>query len=128
MNSKNKNQPRNNLVKEENGDLLANFHNISNRWKYFSQLLNVHNASDVRQLEVHMAESLVPGPSRLEVEIAIARLKKYKSLGSDEIPAELIQAGGEILLYVIHKLINSVWIKENLRDQLYYCTNLQARR
>jgi hypothetical protein len=32
------------------------------------------------------------------VEIAIAKLKKYKSPGSDKIPAELIQAGGEILL------------------------------
>jgi hypothetical protein len=36
------------------------------------------------------AEQLVPGPSRLEVEIAITKLKKYKSPGSDQIPAELI--------------------------------------
>jgi hypothetical protein len=32
----------------------------------------VHNVSDVRQIEVHVAE---PGPSRHEVEIAIAMLK-----------------------------------------------------
>jgi hypothetical protein len=89
MNSKNKNirdlyrgingfkrgyQPRNNLVNDENGDLLADSQNILNRWKnYFSQLLNVHNVSDVRQIEVHRAEPLVPGPSRLEIEIAIAK-------------------------------------------------------
>jgi hypothetical protein len=54
----------------------------------------VHNASDVRQIEVHTAEQLVPGSSRFEVEIAIAKFKKYKSPGSDKIPAELIQAGG----------------------------------
>jgi hypothetical protein len=59
----------------------------------------------------------VPGPSRLEVEIAIAKLKRYKSPGSDQIPAELIQAGGEILLSEIHKLINSVWNKEELPNQ-----------
>jgi hypothetical protein len=41
---------------------------------------------------------LVPGPSRLEVEIAIAKFKKYKSPSSDQIQAELIQAKGEILL------------------------------
>jgi hypothetical protein len=42
-------QPRNNLVKYENGDLVDS-HNILNRWKnYFSQVLNVHNVSDVRQ-------------------------------------------------------------------------------
>jgi hypothetical protein len=41
-------QPRNNLVKDENGDLLADSHDILNKWKnYFSQLLNVHNVSDV---------------------------------------------------------------------------------
>jgi hypothetical protein len=76
----------------------------------------VHNVSDVRQIEVHTAEPLVPGPSCLEVEIAIAKLKKYKSPGSDQIPADLIQAGCEILLSVIHKLINSVWNKEELPD------------
>jgi hypothetical protein len=58
-------QPRNNLVKEGNCDLLDDSHNILNSWKnYFSQLLNVHNVSDVRQIAVHMAEPLVPGPSR----------------------------------------------------------------
>jgi hypothetical protein len=45
---------------------------------------------------MHTAEPLVPDPSRLEVEISITKLKKRKSPGSDQIPAELIQAGGEI--------------------------------
>jgi hypothetical protein len=62
---------------DENGDLLADSHNISNRWKnYFSQLLNVHNVSDVRQIEVHRAERLIPGPSCFEVDIAIHKVKK----------------------------------------------------
>jgi hypothetical protein len=79
--------------------------------------LNVHNVSDVRQIEVHTAEPLVPSPSHLEVEIATAKFKKYKSPGSNQVSAELIQAGGEILLSEIHKLINSVWNKEELPDQ-----------
>jgi hypothetical protein len=62
----------------------------------------MHIVRDVRQIEVHTAEPLVSGPIHFEVEIAIARLKKYKSPGSDQIPAELIQAGGDILLCVIH--------------------------
>jgi hypothetical protein len=53
----------------------------------------------------------------LVFEIAIAKLKKYKSPGSDQIPAELIQAGGETLLSLIHKLINSVWNEEQLPDE-----------
>jgi hypothetical protein len=47
-------QLRNNLVKDKNADLLAGSRNILNKWKNcFSQLLNVHNVSDVRQVEVH---------------------------------------------------------------------------
>jgi hypothetical protein len=57
----------------------------------------VNNVSDVRQI-VHPAEPLVPGPSHLEVEIAIVKLKKYKSPVSVQILAELIQAGSETLL------------------------------
>jgi hypothetical protein len=64
---------------------------ILNRWKnYFSQLLNVHRVSDVKQIEMHTAELLVPDPSPFEVEIAIAIFKRYESPGSDKIPAELI--------------------------------------
>jgi hypothetical protein len=44
-------QLRNNLVKDENDDLLADSHNILNKWQnYISQLLNVHNVSDVKHL------------------------------------------------------------------------------
>jgi hypothetical protein len=44
-------------------------------------------------------------------------LKKYKSPGSDQILAELYQAGDETLVSVIHKLINSIWNKEELPEQ-----------
>jgi hypothetical protein len=77
----------------------------------------VHNISDVRQIKVYTAEPLVPSPSHLEGEIAVPKLKKYNSPGSDQIPAQLIQAGGKILLSAIHKLINSVWNMEELPDQ-----------
>jgi hypothetical protein len=49
--------------------------------------------------------------------LAIAKLKRFKSPGSDQIPAELIQAGGEILYSKIHKLIKSIWNEEELPDQ-----------
>jgi hypothetical protein len=78
------------------------------------QLLNVHSVSDVRQKEIHTAELLVSDPSLFEIEIAIAKLKRYNSPGSDQTPAELIQAGGEKLRSEIYKLINSIWNKEDL--------------
>jgi hypothetical protein len=111
-------QPRSNLVEDENGDLLADSNSIVNRSKcYFSQILNVQNISGITLKEIYTAEQLVPGPSHLVVEIAVANLEKYKSLGSDQIPTELIEAGGEILVSVIHKLIYSIWNEEELPDQ-----------
>jgi hypothetical protein len=59
-------------------------------------------------MDIHTAEPLVPEPSLVEVEIAIGNLKSYKSPGTDQIPAELIKAGGEILSSEIHRLICSI--------------------
>jgi hypothetical protein len=66
---------------------------------------------------MHTAEAIVPDSSPFAVEIAIAKLKKYKLLGSDQILAELIQAGREILQSEIHELINSIWNVEELPNQ-----------
>jgi hypothetical protein len=77
-------QPTTNLVKGDNGDLLADSNTIVNRWKsYCSQLLNIHDVSYIRQIEIHTAEPLVLGRSHLEIEVSIAKPKKYKSPGSD---------------------------------------------
>jgi hypothetical protein len=59
----------------------------------------------------------VPEPSLVKVEITIGKLKSYKSPGSDNIPAELIKAGGETLYSEIHRLTCCVWNKEELPQQ-----------
>jgi hypothetical protein len=88
------------------------------RWRnYFSQLLNVHGAKDVRQAEIHTAEQLVPEPSAFEIELGIEKVKNHKPPGTDQIPAELCRAGGKTILYKIHKLINSILNKENLLEE-----------
>jgi hypothetical protein len=68
--------------------------------------LNIYRVSDVRLIEIHIADLLVPDPSPLEFEIAIAKLKLFKY----QLPAELIQAGDELLRSKIHKLFNYMWI------------------
>jgi hypothetical protein len=76
-------QPRNNIIKVENGNLIADFHSILNMWKnFFRQVLNVHGIHNVRQTDI---VPLVPQPSLDEVEIAIGKLKSYKSPGTDHI-------------------------------------------
>jgi len=115
---KNGYQSRCNIVKDEKGDLVADSHSIVARWRnYFSQLLNVHGVKDVRQAEIHTAEPLVPAASAAEFELAIDKLKSHKSPGIDQIPAELIKAGGRTICLEIHKLITSIWKKEKLPEE-----------
>jgi hypothetical protein len=103
------------LLEDERGNLPVDSPKILNRWKnYFCQLLNVHGAGGVRQTEMHTAEPLVPEPSASEVEVAVGKLKRYKSPGVVQVPAELIQAGGETLHSEIHKLIKLIRNKREL--------------
>jgi hypothetical protein len=106
------------LVKDESGDLLADPHKILNRWKsYVCQLLSIHKAGDIRQTEMHTAEPFVPETGASEVEVAIGKLKRYKYLAVDQIPSELIHAGGKTLCSEFHKLIKLIWNKEELPYQ-----------
>jgi hypothetical protein len=68
-------------------------------------------------MDIHTAGPLVPEPSLVEVEIAIGKLKSYKSPGAHQIPTELIKAGGETLYSEIHEFICSIWSKEELPQQ-----------
>jgi hypothetical protein len=57
---------------------------------------------------MHMTEPLVPEPSLVEVEIAVGKLKSYKSSGTDQIPAVLIKAGGERLCSEVDRPLYSI--------------------
>jgi hypothetical protein len=108
-------QPRINIIKDENCNLLADHKSVLNRWKnFFNQVLNVHEVHNVRQMDIYMAEPLIQEPSLVKVEIAIGKLKSYKSLGADQVLAELIKAGGETLYSERHRLICCIWNKEEL--------------
>jgi hypothetical protein len=59
------------------------------------------------------AELVVPETNYFELEIAVEKLKRYKSPGIDQILAERIQA----LRSEIHILIYSIWNKEEMPQQ-----------
>jgi hypothetical protein len=92
--------------------MLADPQNVLNRWEnFFNQLLNVHGVLDVRQMDIHKAELLVPKPSLVEEEIAIGKLESNKSPVTGNIPAELIKAGGDTSYYEMHRFICCIWNK-----------------
>jgi len=49
--------------------------------------------------------------------LAIEKQKSNKSPGIDQIPAELIKSGGKTIHYEIHKLIISIWNKEEVPEE-----------
>ena len=85
--------------------------------KHFSQLFNVHGVSDVTQTDIYTAEPLVPKSNAFEVEKANEKLKRPKSPGIDQIPAELIKAGGKTIWSEINKHINNMWNKDELPEE-----------
>jgi len=102
-------QPRTNIVKEEKGGLVTGSQSILFRWRErISQLFNAHGVSNVRQREIHTTEPIVPEPCAFELDMAIEELKGHKSPGIDQIPAELIKAGGRTIRYEIHKIITFI--------------------
>ena len=60
--------------------MVTDPHSILVRWRNrFSQLFNVQVVNDVRQIDIHTAEPLVPEPNAFEVELAIEKIKSRKS-------------------------------------------------
>ena len=87
-------QARTNIVRNEKGDVVKDCNHIRSRWKnQSSQLFSEHRSSDVWQTEIHTAEALVSEPSVFDVEMAIEKIKRHKSPGINQIPAEIFKAG-----------------------------------
>ena len=111
-------QPRTNILKDDKGALVADSHSILARWRnYFSQILNAHGVNDGRQTEIQTVEPLVPEPSASEFEQAIDKVKSHKPPGIDQIPAEMIKAGGRTICLEIYNLITSIRKKEKLPEE-----------
>jgi hypothetical protein len=102
------------LVKDKNGDLLADFHSVvSRRKKYFCRLLKVFGVNFDKQTEVHITESLIYEPSPFEFGIAIRKFKNYKSPDIHNISAEMIKKGGDMCVLRSTNLLILLGIRKN---------------
>ena len=98
-------------IQDQSGKCLTEEKEILSRWtEYCSELYNYESCGDNAVLDCSQPpeEDLQP-ILREEVEIAVASLKKGKSAGVDNIPAELVQAGGDTMIDVLTAICNRVW-------------------
>ena len=85
------------------------------RWtEYSSELYNYECCGDNAVLDSSQSPEEDLQPILREEEIAVASLKKGKSAGVDNIPAELVQAGVETMIDVLTKFCNWIWRTEEL--------------
>ncbi len=90
---------------------LAEECHILNRWtEYCSELYNYEANGDPSVLNCTQTDTEDDHPIlRREVKAAVQSLKKGKSAGVDNIPGELVQAGGEDVITALTTICNKIW-------------------
>ena len=78
--------------------------------EYCSELYNYKANADPSVLNCPQIDTEDDHPIlRREVEAAVQSLKKEKSAGVDNIPGELVQAGGEDVITALTTICNKIW-------------------
>ena len=97
-------------VQDRSGKCLTEVREILNRWtEYCSKLYNYKASGDPSVLNCPQTDTEDDHPILLrEVEAAVQSLKKGKSTGVDNIPAELVQAGGEEVITALMTICNKI--------------------
>ena len=113
-------QGRSSTIQDRSGKcLIEKQKKILSRWtEYCSGLYNHESYGDNAVLDCsqpppppppHPPKEELQPILREKVEIAVASLEKGKSVGVDNIPAELVQAGGETMIDVLTEICNMIW-------------------
>ena len=102
-------------VQDRSGKCLTEEREILNRWtEYCSELYNHEANGDPSVLNCAQTDTEDDYPIlRREVEATVQSLKKGKSAGVDNIPAELVQAGGEDVITALTTICNKIGRQEN---------------
>ena len=104
-------QERSTVIQNKKGEPLTEEKDILNRWtEYCSELYNYETNGDPEFARAHEStDNESEDILREEVEAAVKMLKKGKSAGVDNIPGELVQAGGEDMISILHRICNKIW-------------------
>ena len=103
------------VIKDENGNVMANSEAVLKRWKeYFEKLMNEENNRDPRTEEPEVVNEEVNCVSREEVKNALRRMKKGKAVGPDELSVEVLKCMGEMGIKFLTRLFNRLLMGERM--------------
>ena len=98
-------------VQDRSGKCLTEERQILNRWtEYCSELYNHKANGDPSVLNFSRTDTEDYHPILRKVgEVAVQLLMKWKSAGVENIPAKLVQAGGEAVITALMTICNKIW-------------------
>ena len=97
------------IIQDRAGKCLTEEQQILNRWtEYCTELYNQKANGDPSILDCPRTDT-DHHILRKEVEAAVQSLKKGKSAGVNNIPAELVQPGGEDVITALTTICNKIW-------------------
>ena len=104
-------QGKSTTIQDKSRKCLTEENEILNRWtEDCSDLYNYETDGDPVVLDCPQISDEEHHPSlREEVEAAVKALKMGKSAGVDNVPAELVQAGGEAMIDILTAICNKIW-------------------
>ena len=104
-------QGKTTTIQDKAGKCLTEEQDILKRWtEYCSELYTHTTTGDPKVLNVPPPINNDSYPIlREEVEAAVKSPKKGKSAAVDNIPSELVQAGGEAMIYMLLIICSKIW-------------------
>ena len=103
-------QGRLNTIHDKNRKCLTKSKNILNRWtEYTADLYSYHATGDIKKLNTSLTTDTDNFPVlREEGEEAVKFLKKGKAASIDNIPTELMHAGGKAIIDKLHVICQKI--------------------
>ncbi|VDP30407.1 unnamed protein product [Schistosoma curassoni] len=104
-------------VKDKEGKKITGFQEQRNRWvEYFEELLNKPAPLDPPDIEAALTNLPinVTLPTIEEIRMAIRQIKNWKAAGSDNVLAEALKSGIELIANMLHTLVRKIWKEEQM--------------
>ena len=106
-------KPKCSVVEDKKGKLLTKPDEVTKRWRQYCEELYNHNANTseecLEEIDLPLPEIEESPIIRSKIEEALKKLKCNKAPGTDNMPAELLKSGGDIMIEMLLKICNTTF-------------------